>query len=699
MAMGLTGKILLFIATLVVLLVGGTLAFTTVQADRLARSTIDAGLKETRDVWQTIQADRFNKLRLGVRVLANDPYFKAAIAERDQNTALDSLGERGQDLAADFMMATDPAGKLLARTDRPSDTGDDFSADPIVKRALEGDDSASLWLQGDQLFTAVAVPMQTGPELVGVLVAGYRLSEAVASQIHKLTHSDIAFLVRPAGAAEKLAVSSLGPREPALAAALALPAMAQADAPFEIDLAGDRHIGIRIPLKSALGEDIGAALGLRSLSAETVSFRRFRNSLIAVSLGVMALGLIAAWLAAAQITGPVRKLVGLVERIRDGSYTGAVAVQGRDEIGVLARAFNALVADLREKDQMITFLREGMTDMRKGAAATAPGETGPGGSGPGGSGPGGASPAGAGARGVSSDAPTVPIQATKGAALQRGEVFGDRYEILGTLGKGGMGIVYRARDRQLDEVVALKLLRPEALAADPTLLDRFKQEIKLARRITHRNVLRTHDFGETAGVPFISMEYLEGVTLKDLVRSRGALPLGVGLSIAKQMCHGLGAAHETGVVHRDIKPQNMLILPETGELKIMDFGISRVSSVDPGTSGLTTAGTVMGTPDYMPPEQAQGKPADFRSDIYSLAVVFFETFTGKLPFKGDPMAVVVAHIQQLPPKPRSVNPKLSAELEALILKGLAKDPAKRWQTTDQLLEALSALSVKGEAAA
>jgi serine/threonine-protein kinase len=686
--MGLTGKILLFIATLVVLLVGGTLAFTTVQADRLARSTIDAGLKETRDVWQTIQADRFNKLRLGVRVLANDPYFKAAISERDQDTTLDSLGERGHDLAADFMMATDPAGRLIARTDRPSDTGDDLSADPIVKRALEGEDSAALWLQGDQLYTAVAVPMQTGPELVGVLVAGYGLSEKVASDIHKLTHSDIAFLVRLPGQPEKLVVSSLGPGEPALAAALSLPTMAQTDAPFEIDLAGERQIGIRIPLKSAAGEDVGAALALRSLSAETVSFRRFRNSLFAVSLGVMVLGLVAAWVAASRITGPVRKLVGLVERIRDGSYTGAVAVQGRDEIGVLARAFNALVADLREKDQMITFLREGMTEMRKSAAATLSSATTLG------SGPGGA---GAAAGGGS---PAIPIQATKGAALQRGDVFGDRYEILGTLGKGGMGVVYRARDRQLDEVVALKLLRPEALATDPTLLDRFKQEIKLARRITHRNVLRTHDFGETGGVPFISMEYLEGVTLKDLVRNRGALPLGVGLGVAKQMCHGLGAAHETGVVHRDIKPQNMLILPESGELKIMDFGISRVSSVEPGTSGLTTAGTVMGTPDYMPPEQAQGKPADFRSDLYSLAVVFFETFTGKLPFKGEnPMAVVVAHIQQLPPKPRSVNPKLSPELEALILKGLAKDPAKRWQTTDELLEALSGLSLRGEAAA
>ena len=351
--MGLTGKILLFIAALVVLLVGGTLAFTTVQANQLARSTIDAGLKETRDVWHTVQDDRFKKLRLGVRVLANDPYFKAAIAERDQNTTLDSLGERGQDLAADFMMATDPNGKLIARTDRPSDTGDDLSKDPIVKKALEGDDAAALWLQGDQLFTAVAVPMQTGPELVGVMVAGYRLSEAVATQMHKITHSDMAFLVRPAGQAEKVAVSSLGPLEPALAASLAMPQMAQADVPFELDLAGERYIGVRTPLTSATGETIGAALALRSLSAETVPFRRFRNVLVAVSLGVMALGLLAAWGAASRITGPVRKLVGLVERIRDGSYSGAVAVQGRDEIGVLARAFNALVADLREKDQMI----------------------------------------------------------------------------------------------------------------------------------------------------------------------------------------------------------------------------------------------------------------------------------------------------------------------------------------------------------
>jgi serine/threonine-protein kinase len=676
--MGLTQKILAFTSLIVIAIVATTLFYTTAQADRLAHQTLTQALSETRGVWETFQSDRYNKLKLGIRVLGNDPYFKAAVETRDQATLLDTLKERNLELKADFFIATDPAGTVIARTDRPSDAGEDLSKDPVVMKPMEGEESATIWRQADKLFHAVSVPMQTGPDLKGVLIAGYGINEALAGDIRKITHSDIAYITLQAGKPAQLSVSSLGPKEAALKAALARPEFASASAsePFELSLAGERHIGVVAPLKAATGETVGAVVALRSLAVEMAAFQQFRNSLILVSLVVMLVALGLAFFAARRIAGPVRTLVGLVENARNGSYSGAVAVNTSDEIGILARSFNSLLADLREKEQMIGFLREGMTMMRKSSAQ------------------GGSDIASA------ATATLVAAGAQAGVKVEKGSLFAGRYEILSTLGKGGMGVVYRAHDRKLDETVALKVLRPDVMKEDPTLLERFKQEIRLARKITHRSVLRTHDFGETDGTPYISMEYLEGVTLKDLILSKGALPVGVGLRIAKQMCQGLDAAHRQGVVHRDIKPQNMLILPETGELKIMDFGIARATTVKAGTSGLTTDGAVMGTPDYIPPEQAQGGLADFRSDIYSLGVVLFEVFTGTLPFKADSvMKIVLAHIQEAPPAPRSLNPRIPEDLEAVILRCLSKDPAERYARVSDMLKELTALSSRVDSGA
>ncbi|HTO88352.1 MAG TPA: serine/threonine-protein kinase, partial [Thermoanaerobaculia bacterium] len=201
----------------------------------------------------------------------------------------------------------------------------------------------------------------------------------------------------------------------------------------------------------------------------------------------------------------------------------------------------------------------------------------------------------------------------------------------------------------------------------------------------HPNILRTHDLGEANGLRYLSMEYVKGITLKHLVESDQILPTPVALRIAKQMCAGLAAAHEAGVIHRDIKPQNIIIEPGGG-LKIMDFGIARLTE----DRGMTATGTVIGTPDYMSPEQARGLPLDFRSDIYSTGVVLYELFTGTLPFEEEsPLAVVLKHVQATPPSPQARNPKIDPKVSAIILRCMQKDPAARYQSVNELYEALT----------
>jgi len=279
------------------------------------------------------------------------------------------------------------------------------------------------------------------------------------------------------------------------------------------------------------------------------------------------------------------------------------------------------------------------------------------------------------------DGPTVqPPFSEEQTALSPGTILANRYQIVDTLGMGGMGAVYKAFDRQLTRIVALKTILPE-MASTPTALKRFKHEVLLAQSIVHKNVVRIFDIGEDGQTKFITMDFVEGVDLKNLIVERGKLPAAEAAGIIRQVCQGLEAAHAAGVVHRDLKPQNIM-MEKDGHVVVMDFGIARSGE----TRGATQTGAFLGTPEYMSPEQAQGEDVDARSDIFSLGLILYELLTGKLPFHGKTMletmfkrttdrAIPPAEIEQSVPKGAN----------EIVIKCLEKEREKRYQSVTELL--------------
>ncbi|TRZ91906.1 serine/threonine protein kinase [bacterium] len=268
--------------------------------------------------------------------------------------------------------------------------------------------------------------------------------------------------------------------------------------------------------------------------------------------------------------------------------------------------------------------------------------------------------------------------------ISRGDIFAGRYEIIETLGQGGMGKVFKAFDRKINEVVALKLIRPE-IGVNEKAIERFKNELKIARKITHRNICRMHDLGEEGFIHYITMEHVAGEDLKRFIRRAGTLSSGKAIDIAKQVCEGLAEAHRQGVIHRDLKPQNIMI-DQDGNAKIMDFGIARFVDTD----RMTGSGVMIGTPEYMSPEQAELKDVDKRADIYSLGIVLYEMVSGRVPFDGEtPLSIAMKHKTEKPRNVREWNTQVSAELAAVISKCMEKPAANRFQSAEELMDELN----------
>ena len=674
----LTLKIFLAVAVLVFFALAAAVEISSYRVRSIAEQSSRKALSRAKDAYDNFQEDRYEKLHRALRPVVDNSGFKALLDEGDAATIFNSLKEdQASSAGADFLIVTDPRGVSVVRSDK-REWRHDLTDSGLVRKALEGAETQGVWYSDGKLFHAVAAPVVVGEgaasRTLGVLIACFAINDRVAENFHDVANADAVFfsnLNKPADPPKpQVVASTLGggtrtfdrafqAREDLVAAVLRRGMIA---GPLRIESGDDSYLALSWPLRLSSGVVVGAVVTLRSLKTELAAFREIEKTLLVVGLAALLLAFVISYLLARRMTGPISRMVAATEAVRDGQYDVPLPVEQNDEIGILARSFRMMIEELKEKAELEKQIAQ--LTMGGNVPVSPPQNT------------------------LSIGGATSP--ATGGGTGPRiGTFFGGRYDIESELGVGGMGIVYKAYDRTLDEAVAIKVLRSEALAQDATLVDRFKQEIRLARKITHKNVLRTHDFGETDGMRYLSMEYVRGITLKHLLAQNRLLPTAAGLRIARQICSGLAAAHAAGVIHRDIKPQNVLIEPNGG-VKIMDFGIARLSE----DKGLTATGMVVGTPDYISPEQAKGGSLDLRTDIYSTGVVFYEIFSGALPFEGDSaLGVVLKHIQEKPPAIETKNPEIDPKIARIVMKAIEKNPDNRYQSMAELSADLSEVTV------
>ena len=667
-----------------VVVLGGALLVTKLVADHAADSSIDRALAETSSSIHTTLAGRSHALLRVTRQLAQVPNYVSRVSEAipagNRADLVDAANEFKTQTGADWALITDENGVLQAWTLNLDQFGDNLAEGALVGLALEGDSTEGVWIEpgedGDRMYQAVGTPIvfpgDTNRAVRGVLVTALPIDSALAAQLKQSTRSEVVFFTRDTTGQPHATIATL-PRDavdPAIRginpdSAFQSPDSADTDsvAPpavrVRMEANGERWVGGVGQLLTASGYPIGGYVGFRSRDVELAPYTRLRQVVIGAFVAGLLLTILSSLLIARQITRPVKRLVELTRQVAEGQYSGNIDIDSRDEIGQLASAFKRMMFELSEKDRVVEFL------------SAAGGQTVP----------------------VSMITSPTSRTPTPGSSrmLPVGQVLANRYEIKEVLGAGGMGVVYRAWDRDLQEQVAIKTLKTEQLHYDETMLERFKQEIRLARRITHRNVVRTHDLGEVDGTYFITMEYVEGTSLEKLISRRGRLPVDVTLPIGKQLCRALEVAHEAGVIHRDIKPQNMVV-DGSGFLKVMDFGIARLAEGDKRhgkARGLTQAGSVLGTPDYMSPEQLMGDELDVRSDLYAAGAVLFECVTGQTVFQAPTvMALVAMQIESAPRDPRTINPEVPDSLAAVILKALAKRREERWVSAAEMHFAL-----------
>lgn len=683
------------------------------EAERGAKATASASLSAGSYVLEQAFEQQGRSLDAGLEVFtqysANLALIEHALESGASTSLNDALVENLPRLGAEIALVARPDATVLACNAKGarasvSDVG-------IVQMALSPEEARQAghpgpfyrgflrvdW--GDQpgVYHAVARPLRSpGGRALGAMVVGVRVDDRAAVNLRRLAiagpqrgdpsaHLALLSQFRGLGTTHPDAegLNRLLARDTAFLTVRASVLDGQRSAVLSFKLDGRNYLGMISPLRGVNALDLEMAdILLMPMDPLLAPFRNLQRAILAVGVVGLFIALALSLRSARKVTAPLKALAAAAESLAEGGTPETLAIAPtEDEVGVLTRTFNTMLAELRVKDELVALLESA----RKGPGGLEPAPF--------------PRPEGHAVAPVLGDATRwLPTATTTqrdddgrlAPELREGSVFAGRYRVESLLGRGGMGVVLKVHDLQLDEDVALKVVRA-GLASNPAFLDLLKQEIRLARKITHRYVLRTHDFGECDGIPFVTMEYLKGITLRDLLDSRGRLPLPLVLRIARQVAEGLEAAHAVGVVHRDIKPANVLF-DVRGDAKIMDFGLA--APVAGAIAG--EAGSIMGSPRYMSPEQIRGERVDARTDLYALGVMLFELCSGMPPFDSPRINdLLLLHLEAPVPSLNELNPDLPWDLGLVVGRLLGKRPEDRPQSAAEVVEILRMLASGG----
>ena len=678
---GLTAKFFILVLVSFCITIGFIIFQVGAQAERVAVSTIDSSLKKLEEALDTRLDSRYKSIEETARNLSRDGRLLPLIYEEVTSSLQEQCEEFNQSLDFDVLIFTNDRGDILARSDEPDAVGSSVSDSQLFQMALNGGASRGIMKRGEELLQLVAVPVldNVATDIVrGTIAIGYSLTSSLANEIKSLTGSEIAFYVFQPGGTDKMHVVPMEICNTFLNAKSSLvsyfkrdsslwdPVIEQkkiSEGKFKID--DEIFHALLRPLATHDGFPIGFVVAFRSETELLRPFEIIKNRILVVGISCLFVTAGISYIIARRISTPIIKLVSVTKLIEDGVYPVQKPNVRTDEVGILHSAIYNMGQALKEKAELENYL-SGLSESVDAYDVTR---------------------ATAGIQFSTSmtgndDVSSVTEHFHEGLELL------DRYQIVKLLGKGAMGLVYQAKDLQLGELIALKVLFNRNLST--LQLNMFRQEIKLARKITHRNILRTYDFGTFDGMHFISMEYVQGFDLHQLIKSKGQIDLNMGIILARQMCSAISAAHNEGIIHRDLKPQNMLITKQ-GILKVMDFGIAlNIGNKDPGKTTvvkdrIALATKFAGSPNFMAPEQFLGKNLDLRTDIYSLGVILFFIFSGDLPFHANSLLEISnKHLKTPPPKLNVTRPDAPVALGELIDKALAKAPEDRFSSITEL---------------